>query len=65
MTVYDFLESPLGVQLVHAVIVLLLAVTGWVSYKTKKQSESNAKALDGHIESHKILTDVEHDHNQL
>lgn len=65
MTVFDFLESPIGVQLVHAIIVMLLAVTGWVSYKTKKQSESNAKALDGHLDSHKILMDAEHDHSQL
>lgn len=52
MTVFDFLESPIGVQLVHAVIVLILAIAAWFSYMAKRQSDQNAKLLNGHLQAH-------------
>lgn len=63
MTILDYLSTPIGIELTHAVILLLLAATTWITIQTKRQSQENAKALDGHLESHKILTNAEHNHN--
>jgi len=52
MTIFDFLSSGMGVELTHAIIVVLLAVGGWISYQTRKQSEKNESLLQNHIDDH-------------
>lgn len=56
MTIFDWLASPIGVELEHAVIVLILAVSGWITFRTHKQSKENAQLLNGHLEQHMIGT---------
>lgn len=63
MNVFDWLLSPSGIEVSHALVVIALSVNGLLTWLTKRQSEQNAKLLDGHLESHKILTDAEHGHN--
>jgi hypothetical protein len=47
-----YLASPIGIELQHAVIVFLLAAAGYLSYKSKRQSEKNAELLNSHLEQH-------------
>lgn len=39
-------------QLVHAVIVLILAIAAWFSFQAKRTSDTNQKLLNGHLQEH-------------
>lgn len=52
MGAFDWLITPAGVQLTHAVIVLLVAVAAYIGALAKRQSSENAKLLNSHIEQH-------------
>lgn len=52
MTLFDWLMSPTGQELQHALIVLILAGSAYVTYLAKRQADSNAKLLNGHLEAH-------------
>jgi cytoskeletal protein RodZ len=52
MTLFDYLASGVGIELTHAVIVVLLAIGGWITYQTRKQSEKNETLLHNHIDEH-------------
>ena len=58
MTLFDWLASPVGIDLTHAVIVLILAVASWVTYRTHRVTKANADRLDNHIAEHRA--DVAH-----
>lgn len=52
MTFFDWLASPGGVQLEHAVVILLLSAAAWFAKMARDQSRDNARLLNGHIEEH-------------
>lgn len=62
VTVWDFLATPGGVELEHALITLIVAVAAWFSYMAHRQSSNNAKALNSHLEQH-VLEAVEKNGN--
>lgn len=62
VTIWDFLATPGGVEFEHAVITLIVAVAAWFSYMAHRQSSSNAKALNSHLEQH-VLEAVEKNGN--
>lgn len=63
MNVFDWLLSPGGIEISHAVVVIALSLNAWISWRVKRQSEENGRLLDGHLDSHKILSDTESYHN--
>lgn len=58
MTFWDWLASPDGIRVEHAVIVLVLAISGYLSYLTKRATEKNRQLLNSHLEQH-VLEAVE------
>ena len=52
MSFFDWLGTAQGVELTHAVIVLLVAVAGYLSYLAKQQSNANATLLNNHLDEH-------------
>lgn len=52
MTIFDYLASPIGIDVQHAVIVLILAVAAYISYLAKRQSTANSKLLNAHLTEH-------------
>lgn len=46
MTIFDWLSGPDGVALTHAVIVLVLALAGYLSYR----AEQTARVNTAHIQ---------------
>lgn len=58
MTVWDWLNSPTGIDLVHALIVLIAAVSAYVSYLAKRETAQSKKLLNSHLEQH-VLDAVE------
>lgn len=52
MTFYDWLVSPSGVELTHAIILLVTAVAAYVSFLAHRQSSQNAEMLNSHLEKH-------------
>lgn len=55
MTFFDWLASPAGLDLVHALIVALLALSGWFTYKAKQRADDNSRLLNGHLVEHVAL----------
>jgi len=49
MTLFDWLVTPDGAALVHAITFLLIAIAAWFSYKAHEQGKSNAEKLDQHM----------------
>jgi hypothetical protein len=49
---FEFLESPEGIELTHAVIILLLAIASYITWLTKRRTDENAKQLNSHLEQH-------------
>lgn len=54
MSPWDWLASPIGVDLVHAVIVLLLAAAGWLTYLTHRGIQNNGDQLVEHLRQHQV-----------
>lgn len=52
MTVFDWLATVQGRDALFVLILLVQAVTAWVAMRTKQQSETNNKLLNGHIQAH-------------
>lgn len=63
MTVFDWLITPGGIEASHALVLLLVAVTAAINLQIKRAVDKNAKKLNGHLESHKILTEEPIDHS--
>lgn len=40
MTVFDWLSSPIGIEATHAVILLITAVSAYVSYKARQAASA-------------------------
>lgn len=55
MTIFDYLASPIGIDVQHALIVLVLALAAYLSYLAKRQSSTNTKLLNDHLEEHVML----------
>lgn len=60
MPIIEFLETPAGNELVHAVVLLLVAISGWISYRTHVRAIENQKLLNGHLEQHIIEAATQH-----
>lgn len=52
MGFFDWLSSPHGIEVEHAVIVLLLAVAGYFSALAKRAATQNRELLNSHLEMH-------------
>lgn len=52
MSIVDWLETPLGVELLHAIIALITALAAWLSFQAKRHAEYNARQLNSHVERH-------------
>jgi hypothetical protein len=50
MTVFEWLNTGTGQDLVHALIVLILAVSGWITYRAKVRLDAADAKLDQHIQ---------------
>lgn len=62
---YDFLTSPTGIELTHAVILVLVALAAYLSAKAKAQSASNEKLLNGHLQAHVAQLQAEQKPSEL
>lgn len=49
MSFVEWLSTPGGIELTHAFVVLLLAVSAWISYRTREHAKRIESRLDGHI----------------
>lgn len=47
-TVWDWLASPAGIELTHALVLLLLAITAWISKKAHDRAEDASRAIRQH-----------------
>lgn len=61
MTFFDWLMSPAGQDLQHAVIALLVAGAAYLSYLAHNQAKSNAAQLGDHLEEHALGDQVDSD----
>lgn len=52
MTLFDWLSTPAGLELSHAVTLVLLAVAAWISWRTHQTATANTQKLDNHIAEH-------------
>jgi hypothetical protein len=52
----SWLASPTGIEFEHAVILLIVAIAGYLNWLTHQQTADNAKKLNGHLEEHMIGT---------
>ena len=50
----DYLVSPSGQELTHAVVVLLVAVGGYLTYLAHRQTKENSEKIDNHIAQHEV-----------
>jgi hypothetical protein len=48
----DFLQTPLGSDLVHAVILLVVAAAAWIQFKTHQVASDAKTAIEDHVEAH-------------
>lgn len=48
----DFLQTPLGIEIAHAVIAVLVAVAAVLSAYAARLSAHNRKLLNGHLRQH-------------
>jgi len=56
--VWDWLATPDGVRMEHALIILLLALAGYFARSAREQSGKNARMLNGHLEAHLMADDA-------
>jgi hypothetical protein len=49
MTLFDWLASPIGLEFTHALIFLIVAVAGWISYQNRQHIGQVSQKLDSHI----------------
>jgi hypothetical protein len=52
VTIFDFLVTPIGQDLVHAVIALLIALAGALTWLTRRDVHQTHRLLRGHLEEH-------------
>lgn len=52
--IWDFLVSPTGQELTHAIVVLVLAIAAWFTYLAHRYARDNAEKLDDHISQHVV-----------
>lgn len=52
MSLVDYLTSPIGIELTHAIILLLVAVAAYISYRARVYAKQNAQLLNSHLEEH-------------
>jgi hypothetical protein len=50
----DWLTTPEGIELTHAVIVVLMAIGGYLTWLTRRNVQTNAERLNDHLEQHVI-----------
>jgi hypothetical protein len=54
MTIWDFLISPTGQEVTHAIVVLVLAVAAYFTYLAHRYAKENTEKLDDHISQHLV-----------
>jgi hypothetical protein len=54
-TTIEFLSTPLGIELLHAIILLILAIAGYLTYLTKRSADAASSKLDQHLLEHAVL----------
>lgn len=52
VTVWDWLASPQGHNLVDATILLISAIAAFLSYKAHAAAVDNGRLLNGHLQQH-------------
>ena len=52
MTVWEWLTSPIGIELTHAVILVLLALAGFLNYLAHRKANEVQSELSGHLADH-------------
>lgn len=52
MTIFDWLTTATGQEFTHAVIVLLIATAGYLTYLAKRAADKNAAAVRHHLAEH-------------
>jgi hypothetical protein len=55
MDFWTWLGTPGGIEMEHAIITLLVAIAGYLSYLAHQQSAENRKLLNSHLEEHLAL----------
>lgn len=51
-TIFDWLATPGGIELEHAVIILILAVAGYLTAKSHSVINDVSQKVDDHMEQH-------------
>lgn len=54
MTLIEWLSSPLGQDLVHAIIGLLVAAAAYLSYLAHRRARVNTTLLEEHLDEHAL-----------
>jgi hypothetical protein len=50
--IFEFLQTPIGIELTHAVIGLLVAITLFVTYEARERAKAADIKMDGHLQQH-------------
>jgi len=50
----NFLNSNAGIELTHAVIILILAVSGYIQVKSHRHLHDLETKMNGHLETHAV-----------
>jgi hypothetical protein len=54
MNIWEFLVSPTGQEVTHAVVVLILAIAAYFTYLAHQYAKANTEKLDDHISQHVV-----------
>lgn len=49
MTLFDWLGTATGIELTHALIVLIVAISGWISYRNHVRIGDVSDQLVDHV----------------
>lgn len=52
MTFFDWLSSSVGVEVVHALILLAIASAGYLNFLSHRAAEGARDAIEQHVKEH-------------
>lgn len=47
-----FLSTPAGQEVTHAIVVVAVAISGWLNWRTHREAQRNGRLLNGHLADH-------------
>jgi hypothetical protein len=50
--IFEFLQTPIGIEVAHAIIGLLVALTLYITYLAHERAKAADLKMDGHLHQH-------------